>query len=89
MNPQQIPADVLQHLRDVVNRGDYTTYYETLAAYGHGYGNLAILAAGDTGFVGILANNFLEAKADEYGVSFDADKIRQDLMSADLTCSPT
>lgn len=71
-------------LQAYAEAGDTQSYYNLLAENGHDYGNLAVQAATDTGFWGQYANNFMENKASEYGVTFDRDQIAQELMNKDL-----
>ena len=74
----------LQSLKDAGDMASAESYYNILAANGHDYGNLAVQAATDTGFWGKYANNFMELKAQEYGIVIDRDKIMQELMQADF-----
>ena len=71
-------------LQAYAEAGDTQSYYNLLAENGHDYDNLAVQAATDTGFWGQYANNFMENKASEYGVTFDRDQIAQELMNKDL-----
>lgn len=64
--------------------GDAASYYSTLAANSHDYGNLAYEAATDSGFWGQYANNFMENKASELGIPLDRDKIMRELMQKDF-----
>lgn len=77
-------SEVSGQLRDYAQQGNSAAYYSTLASYGHLYGNLAHDAATNTGFWGRFANNFLENKAQEFGASYDRNKIMNELMTADF-----
>jgi Ca2+-binding RTX toxin-like protein len=76
-------ADINDQLGQYVEQGNAAAYYQALAMYGHLYGNLAYDAATNTGFWGRFANNFLDNKAGEYGVSYDRQKIMRELMESD------
>lgn len=78
-----IPTQVQGQLKAFQESGDAANYYKTIAEYGHDYGNLAYEAATDSGLWGRYANNHLENKAREYGVSIDRNKIMRELMQAD------
>lgn len=73
-----------QTLAQYVAAGDASGYYTLLSQCGHNYGSLAYQAATDTGFWGQYANNFMENKARELGISIDRDKIMRELMQADF-----
>lgn len=84
MDPVQLTTAQLQTLQQVVNEGNAAAYYGFLATNGHDYGNLALQAATDTGFFGLLANNYLLEIASEYNVTFDRTQLMRNLMQADL-----
>lgn len=84
MNPVQLTSSQLQTLQQVVNDGNAAAYYGFLAANGHDYGNLALQAATDTGFLGKLANNYLQNVSSDYNVAFDREQLMRNLMQADL-----
>jgi hypothetical protein len=78
-----LTVDIQLRLKNYKDAGDAGNYYKTLSENGHDYGNLAYEAATDSGFWGQYANNFLENKSLELGISIDRNKIMLELMDED------
>jgi len=75
-----LSQETISQLEAYVQAGNAAGYYNTLAANGHDYSNLAYETDTDTGFWGQYANNFLGNKALESGVTLDRDKIMQEFI---------